>query len=529
MKRILFGALMLLLFAMQNTCRGQSLDEGIKLLKNHSYEKAEVALKKINSEGKSPVAAYYLGNLELERDNDAGAKEYFLSVIQLDKDNPLGYVGLGKYFIDFSKSDSADFYFDKAIKISKNKNSEVLCDIAEYCIAAKVKSANAKIYVEQAIKLQPNNARGYLLNGDWYLQFNNDGSKAIQQYEIAVEKEPKSPDAYNRIGYIYRGVQNLEASREYYKKAILADSLFAPSYRNMADLLYNFGKYKEAKLFYDKYLNLSEATPITIMKYAFTLFSSKDYADALEALNNIEQPDTGNLQYLRLSGYIYFETADYDSSVKTLRKLIKNSPALKVRSSDYEYLGKSLQKLDEDSLALKNFNKALLVDPQKIYLHKSIGDIYYQKKDYPEAIEEYKKLVDSVEKKSAADIYLLGKAYYYNKELNVADSIFTLVSNLSPSYAFVYMYRARCNNENADSNHVNAKAFYEKFISLLDTSDENMHAYYKEACFNLAYYAVLEGDDETARQYYNNVLALEPGNANAKKYLRELKKEFSKN
>ena len=93
----------------------------------------------------------------------------------------------------------------------------------------------------------------------------------------------------------------------------------------MADLHYKFGKYATAKTYYEKYIRFSEASPLTLMRYAFTLFNVKNLADAMDILNALRATNANDLQFLRLSGYIYFETAKYDSCIESLRTLIKNS------------------------------------------------------------------------------------------------------------------------------------------------------------------------------------------------------------
>lgn len=111
-----------------------------------------------------------------------------------------------------------------------------------------------------------------------------------------------------------------------------------------------------------------------------------------EAVKNI--PEDPSL-YLRL-GSIYYEDKQYDEAIENLnlaKKLAPGAPKI------YLYLGLCYTDKTEYDTALENFNVFLEItgieEEDKILAQKTLGDIYMEKKDWPNAAKYYKLVVDN--------------------------------------------------------------------------------------------------------------------------------------
>ena len=81
---------------------------------------------------------------------------------------------------------------------------------------------DAKARLEEASRIQPNNAnvrllRGKLLRDDYLL------SEATEEFLAVVKEDPNNAEAHYLLGVLYQGSQQFEQAEEYYKKAIEND------------------------------------------------------------------------------------------------------------------------------------------------------------------------------------------------------------------------------------------------------------------------------------------------------------------
>ena len=81
---------------------------------------------------------------------------------------------------------------------------------------------DAKARLEEASRIQPNNAdvrllRGKLLRDDYLL------SEATEEFLAVVKEDPNNAEAHYLLGVLYQGNQQFEQAEEYYKKAIEND------------------------------------------------------------------------------------------------------------------------------------------------------------------------------------------------------------------------------------------------------------------------------------------------------------------
>ena len=192
------------------------------------------------------------------------------------------------------------------VKIKKKEytpqKAVILTKLAAAQLYGKINSFKKAIgYLNRAKIINPADPNIYLTLGDVYIK-QNDASNALFNYNQALNKDPKSPLPKIKIGNIYMRVPNLNAARPYFEEAQQIDSTFAPVYRSLGELWTMAGRHDLAKQYYYKYMQLSGNTTPAKVRYGNSLFRSKDYAGALEVIEEVLKVDNSRNYLNRIAG-----------------------------------------------------------------------------------------------------------------------------------------------------------------------------------------------------------------------------------
>lgn len=449
---------------------GQNLEQGIKHLELEQYERAKIIFKSlVSSESKKGKALFYMGQAYLETEKPDSAKYFFMEGIKNEESEALNYVGMGLLSYDKNPTEGKR-NFDRALELSKSKDSKVLGYIAKYYTTGKNKDlAQATMLLEKAIKVDAKNPQPLLLMGDVILEKGQAGD-AVQKYDQALKLNPVLPEAYVRKGKIYVRAKNYSLGLNNYEEGVKVDPNYPPLYREIGELYNKFGKYPKAIESYKKYVAMTDKSYDTDLRYGQFLYQAKDYKAAVEVLGNLKDKET-NFYLYRILAYSYYETGDYDKGTDYINKFWAIVPEQKIIAKDYEYQGKLMGKKGQDSLAVFNLSKAIDLDSTNGDLYGDMATIYMAKKRYKDAASTYNQLCQKGLCK-AQDYLNLGKAYYQDKQFVNADSSFKKLTLLSPTWANGYLWRAKANHiQDPEIKKGIALPHYEKFVELTKTEE----------------------------------------------------------
>lgn len=521
--RLFFMALMIGSLAMN----AQTLNDAIKQTTNEQFETADATFKSlIQSQPNNGDYYFYYGENYFKNENLEMANNLYQKGMDVNATNPLPYVGLGKVQWRQGKQAEAKANFYKATTLAAGKNATVLMRIAEVYITSDTKNLpEAFNLLTQASKLEPKNPEVYILMGDAYLEQNN-GTKAVENYEKAATLDPKSVKATLRQGQLYNRSRNFPLALDFYKKASLIDSTFAPAYREKAEIYFRAGQYGPAVYQYKRYLQLNNNCSAR-GRYAGFLNQAKQYKESVEAANEALKCDSSNAYLYRYKGYSQFESADYANGLQTITRFFEKAalnPDIKIIPLDYEYRAKLLSKNGEDSLAITDFKKALELQPEKTELISDIASTYRKMRNYSEAITAYKTKI-AAGSPNANDYFGLGLACYYSKDFANADSAFIQLVNSQPDLALGHAWRAKANVQLDPKNEKwGAKEHYETFITKVKPEDREKNKKDLIDAYNyLAAHYASKKDCANTKLNLQKVLELDPANAQAKKIIADLK------
>lgn len=534
-----------------NASLAQTLQEAIKKTDNERFESAASDFRTLIA--KEPTKGdnyfYYAENFFKNGELDS-ASIFYQKGAELNATYPLNYIGTGKVLWYKGKQAEAKTSIYKAATLSNNKNAEVMRQTAEIYINAPQKNLDEAIaLLNTAIKIDAKNAENYILLGDATLEKNpTEGGPAIKNYTKATELDTKSAKGVLRSGKVYERGQNYQLALDLYKKAITIDPTYAPAYREIAELYHKAKQDAKAIESYKKYLELNDS-PIARERYATFLFSNKSYAEAVSEIEALQKSGNSNLYLDRYLGYSYAElgtktdTSNYTKGLRAINKFFEKAatkPNFKYQATDYKYKGVLLGKTGKDSLGVLELEKAITIDPSVANdLLREIAKINMKAKKYGKAIETYEKLMNGdLKNLNSQDWYEFGRAYYYDggakqrekKEADAlvqfvkADTCFSKLTQLSPTYAIAHFWRGKANvQQDLKDEKGSAKPHYEKAITLVKPEEKaSVKSNLIEAYLYLgSHFAFSKEKDLTkAKEYFNLVKELDPANKAANDFFK---------
>lgn len=503
----------------------QNIQSAQKAIELERYGQARADLLR---QPQSPEVNYELGRLYQFRDMPDSAAFYFNKGAN-DPKSGVSLVAAGRAALAQGKTAEAETQFDNAVKQAKGKDSKVLTMIAQSYAESDVKDVNkALTYVEAAHKANKTKDTPELMvaRGDIYLKTAEGGGNASGSYARALLADPNNVLAHYRQGQLNVRSRNYNEARTAFEKAISIDPNYAPAYRDLAETYYYAGQYDLALSTFQKYVGLAERTPHTNATYAAFLFLTKKYPETVAEAQKVLAVEPDNVAMNRLVAYSLYENRQNTEAVAAMQKYMKLVPADKLIADDYVYLGKMQAadgKYDEGIASIK---KGISLDPNKAAdLQNDLAQAYLTKKDYPMAVATYRaKIANEISKNGKAELtdqVRLGTAYEYNKQFDKADSLYALVLTERPEYTSGYLMRARVNsNLDPNSSKGLAKPYYEKFIEMTKSATPEEATRYKNDLLTankyLGYYYYQKGDKSASLPYWQQALALDPNDTQAK-------------
>lgn len=514
----------------------QNLESAIKKTNNEQLDAATSEFLSLIKQFPDKGDIYfYCGENYFKKEMMDSADYYYKKGIEKNPSYALNYVGTGKVLWYQGKFDEAKSQFFKATSISQNKNAEVYRKIAESYIEAPQKNLDEAIeLLNKSIKLEPKSVRNYILMGDVLLEKNpTDGTPAIKQYNEAIKLNPQSAAGTLRIGKLYERARNYTMALDYYKKAIEIEPNYAPAYRELAELYHKANVDSKAIEMYAKYLQLNNSLEARY-RYASFLFEKRSYEEAIKEMELLKSQGFDNAYVNRILAYSYYELGDKkdkDAYAKALNYINtffeKAGSGFKYLPSDYKYKGLSLLKTGSDSLGMIELERSIKMDSTiSNDMNKEIAKTYLKNKKYDLAVSYFDKINSS--SMTSQDWFEAGRAYYYAKQFEKADTAFGNIIAKLPNFDVTYIWKAR-SKANLDPKNEKwlALPYYEKYFSLVKPEDRTNPSKKNnviESCEYLGYYYMAQKNKDKATEYFTIIKELDSNNVKAQAFFKQSQK-----
>ncbi|TDG37257.1 tetratricopeptide repeat protein [Pedobacter changchengzhani] len=536
----------------------QNLNDAKKAIDAEQYEKAKSMLKTLTSSKPSDGDSFYnLGLVYLKTGYIDSARNVFNAGLKGDPKNASIYAGLGEADLLSNNPTSAKTNFDQAISLSPKDYKTYLAVGKAYLAQDKPSDVESKPDFDSAIAnltkaddldAKDKDADVFVAIGDAYsLQSKN--SEALGPYFRVQDIDPTNRRAKVQTGRMYKQSRAFPEGEKELLDVIAADPNYGPAYRELGELYLqwsNFGtdKEKAAKAIenYKKYLDLTDKSLESQIRYAQFLFYAKDYQtlEQVASQMNVDANDPNSVVVARMKGWAAYENKNYPQSLTYMNELFsKIKDKSKLLPNDYLYLGKAELQAGQDSIALVNIVEATKADSTNA---EAIGDVaasYMKAKKYGKAADTYETAIkyNPMGKGSLYNYYYIGVNRFYqayfdkkeNKPLDIAglvraDSALSTLQRLSPGLSLAAFYRARINSTMDDKTNPKGLSIphYEKYVTIIKPEEiEANKANLTEAYDTLGeWYA--KKDKQKAIDYFTKSIALDPVSKYAPAKLKEL-------
>ncbi|MFN0112581.1 MAG: tetratricopeptide repeat protein [Blastocatellia bacterium] len=253
--------------------------------------------------------------------------------------------------------------------------------VAEYEGALKVGAADAGIYNNYANALFRTGRR-------------DNRDRAIENYSVAIKKEPNWPDAYAGLANVLRVQKRLDEARQAVERSIqlapessLAHTVAGRIYAELKD-------FNRANIEGKRALELAPKDAFAHLNWAGILFLQQRYTEAINA---------------------YVAAQSYDSTWAVPR----NS------------LGNLFLSVNRPNEALDELNIAAKLEPRSSIIHNNLGTAYLMLQKTDAAIANFQMATQFDERNSSA-FYNLGAAYYRQGKMDDSVNAFRRASELDP-------------------------------------------------------------------------------------------------
>ena len=524
----------------------QDLKTAINLTKSEQFAMASSMFKKLISQspangdlyyyyGRNCLEKYFSDTMNVSYDEKAdSAKAIFETGIRQDPANPINLVGLGSLRLIVKDIPGAQAEFNKVlallpskanktIKMERERQAKILIQMAESYVIANIRdTGSAFTYLRQAEKLDSKNPELYIVEGDVYFYLLNIGTDAIMNYNKAQALDPGSLEAKLKTGQLWLRARQYTRALEFYQEVVKMDSTFAPAYRELGSLLSRAGRQEEAKINFQKFLELSRNTAAR-KQFVNILIDLRDYEEAIVQLIEIKKVDDSDNDVNRALAYSYFETQQYDKGLEYIKKFIANAKPEKIRALDYAYFGRLLAKLRQDSLAPEKLMKAYSIDTSKVEYITEAAICYTRTKQYEKARNLYEEKI-ATGKATPMDYYSLGKVYYSLQDFVKADTNLAIFNQQQPDYIPGFSWRARTksNLDIKDSKGFNTTGYaVPLYLIMIEKTQSDTVKYMKDrfeafdylAFYHYSQFSLDQKNKDEARQaldYYIRMTVINP-------------------
>ncbi|MCX6245034.1 MAG: hypothetical protein NTU98_10055 [Bacteroidetes bacterium] len=272
----------------------------------------------------------------------------------------------------------------RAPKIKENKTLPVilLLIIPVFGAYTYIYSGNYRTpmsYYDLSVENNPASAVGFFNRGAVRMNFENDFTGAIKDYNLSLGLFPEYPEAYINRGFAREMLNDtLGALGDYEKAARLKADWFEP-HVDLATIKRKMGLHQDAIREYDTVLSLNPMFYQGYTERGFLKTEVNDFKGALEDLNKSIAMHENNPQ------------AFYNRGLLAL-------------------------KLQEDNRAMEDFNRAIQLDGKYTDALINRGVLRYKLQDFQGSIEDFDKVISLSDR--YAEAYLdRGMAKYMAKDL----------------------------------------------------------------------------------------------------------------
>ncbi len=346
--------------------------------------------------------------------NEAIAK--FSEVVKKDKYYHEAWYHRAVCHLELKKTDAALQDLSQCIAVKKDFIDAYL--LRAHLYAEQNKTQDAINDLNQVIRIKPNYIEAYETRASIYLKIPDKSINAINDLQKAAELKTSNAWTYIELGKYCINKNKYQESIQYFSKAIELDPQNGEwnywrgyAYSQINDALTAIKDYSAA-------LDKGYKNPDIIYKRAKLYFERQIYDNALTDLTTlITQYQSKQYDVYVMRGVCYSQINQISNALKDFNKAITIAPnkaeAYYFRACEYLKQGKT-----KEPMAIKDFNKSIELEPNNYEAYIKRAIYFYDKQKYAESLEDLNKSIKI--KPTAEAFFYKGAVLYEMKKYNEA-------------------------------------------------------------------------------------------------------------
>ncbi|MBV9766280.1 MAG: tetratricopeptide repeat protein, partial [Acidobacteriaceae bacterium] len=319
-------------------------------------------------------------------------------------------------------------------------------DIAElYRVSGRIREAVEE--AQNALKANPDdlNARRVLAHiytqqiGDAQANHIDEGMvrRAVEQYKIITQKDPKDTDSLVMLGRLDRVLNNSVDAEAAFKKALAVDADNEDAITGLASVYSDRGDNRTSSELLEK-LTKKNPSPRSLMILANSYESMHEYALAAEAYKKALELDPSRVEIKAALAQDQAFASQYDDALQTYREISESNPQ---DAQPYAGMAQIYRQQKKFAEAHKMIDKARDLDPDNLDIRDSEVGLLEEEGKTGEAITTLKSLLDTTSRRNydtqqrgirARMLEQLGLLYRSNEQYDQAVEAFRQIAVLDP-------------------------------------------------------------------------------------------------
>lgn len=446
---------------MVGSLKAQSLQDGVNDLYAERYKSAKATFEKLLAGNPNNLdAIYWLGQTYLEMDDVAGAKGVYEKALLASANAPLVLVGMGQVELIENKPSEARQRFEAALTMTRGKKGDdptILNAVGRaitnvYNDKEKKGDINYAIEkLEAAAQRDPKNAEIFLNLGNAYRKAKpgEAGGVAFQNYQKAIDVNPKFPVPYYRIAMLFSSQRSWDLYQQYLEQAIEKDPKFAPAYYELYYFKLLRQDYNNAEHYAQKYIENSDPDPSNDFLKVQTQWAKKDFDAAIAGAKEIiaKAGDATKEKVYKLLADAYLQKKDTAAGRPYIDEYFAKVKADKVIANDYKLKADIYTAIPgQGNVVMQSYIDGVKADTvleNKIDLLKKGISFFNKNKQFANEKELQELLLQTKPNLTINDYFGAGLANYRAEQYARSREIFSTLAEKFPDQIYGWEWKLR--------------------------------------------------------------------------------------
>jgi len=375
----------------------------------------EILEKLVQENEKDSETNLILAQVYLVKGDRKKAISCYQNIISYEPENKEALLNLGNLLSETEPQRALELY-ERYLNLEPSEIRVIDVNLKLATIYLKLDEPEKALDVYQKIiQNYPDSEYAFLayLNRAQIYEKKKDKEKAIQEYQSALSIEPNNSTLYLKLGAVCYEDKKYSQAKELFEKVITLDPKNLEAHYYLSFIAIEEKNWDQALAYLQKIVSVRKNDPKTYLQLSY-LYSQKGQAKkALSALKKATKLDPNNYENFYFLGLAYQDLKKYSSAEKAYLRALELKPGYTEVLVQLAILSEHQKQVDK---AVAYFRQLLTLEPKNALALNYVGYTYAEKGTN---LEEAEKLITQaleLDATNAAYIDSLGWVYYQKKD-----------------------------------------------------------------------------------------------------------------